>query len=197
MVIPLAIFFELLWLDTFYIGAFIPPSGATCLLLVLAVSTLVNAGAEQYLPSTILLAIPCSFSIIWVEQRIRQYNNHWYTAFLTVISQEENVTVRGANPPISFTQYLLYQIVITTVANMCLFWVMLILVGVSAQFLKNTLQTFPLLESFIMSFSLPKVMAILLLGGFLGGCLSLRFKKAQALFFIASITFVFIIFIGT
>ncbi len=194
MVIPLAIFFELLWLDAFYIGAFIPPSGTTCLLLVLTVHSLVNGPAEQYLLTTTALAIPCSLSMMWVEQRIRQYNNHWHTSFLGFVSKESlpksnNAHERGGSFP-SFSRYLLYQTVITTGANLCLFWTMLIFVGVSAQVLKNTLQTFPLLETFIIGFSNDKIVTILLLGGFLGGCLSLRFKKAQAFFFLLSLVLV-------
>ena len=181
-------------MDAFYIGAFIPPSGTTCLLLVLTVHSLVNGPAEQYLLTTIALAIPCSLSMVWVEQRIRQYNNHWHASFLGFVSKESIsksaiAHERGGRFP-SFTRYLLYQTVITTGANLCLFWTMLILVGVSAQVLKNTLQTFPLLEAFITGFSNDKIVTILLLGGFLGGCLSLRFKKAQAFFFLLSLILV-------
>lgn len=182
--IPLAIFFELLWLDAFYLGAYIPPSATVAFLLVLPIHALVNGGVDQYLLTTIPIILPFTYMLVWGEEKVRLYNNHWYTAFLAFSPREGREKVRYPTP---FKRYLCYQVTVTTCINLFLYWALLIIAGVVCLFVKNTIQTFPVVDSFLLQRTGVEMAMILFFGGMLGACLALRLKKAQGLFFLLSL----------
>lgn len=83
LALGLGVFFELLWLDLFPAGTFIPPHALFAFMLSLIVLTGTDEPSVRQLFVVLLLVCPLAYFGAWLEQRLRARNNLAYTALLT------------------------------------------------------------------------------------------------------------------
>lgn len=94
--LPVALFFELFYLDLFPIGTFVPPHGPFALLVALALMQIFNVTQPPLAALLILLSMPATMLGKKLEQQHRQRQNLGYTRMLqsTRPGQEGNVSSR-------------------------------------------------------------------------------------------------------
>ena len=71
-VLPLAVFFELFWLDLFPVGSYIPPFPAFPFLVILSVVTMFPAMPMPLLLTLLLVALPLAHAGAGVEKLVRE-----------------------------------------------------------------------------------------------------------------------------
>lgn len=76
------IFFELLWLDLFPAGTFIPPHGLLALSAVLGAMTCLPDADMRTTTLALVLALPLAYMGAWVEQRYRKRQNLSYNRLI-------------------------------------------------------------------------------------------------------------------
>ncbi|EGY27255.1 hypothetical protein DA2_0473 [Desulfovibrio sp. A2] len=169
----LAIFLELLWLDLFPAGTYIPPNSIITLLLTLAVAGHFGLESAGQLAIPVLLALPAALTGAHVEYLHRRWRNQQYTDLLHWGRVAEHPG-KGDSP--------LWRIMVRSLGelfalNLGLFCVwLLVLVG-----------TIELMSNYIGH--LPAVPGIawghVWFVGAMGGMLALRLRRAYAAFALA------------
>lgn len=76
------IFFELLWLDLFPAGTFIPPHGLLALTATLGVLACVPEADMRVTAIILVLSLPLAYLGSWVEQRYRKRQNLSYNRLI-------------------------------------------------------------------------------------------------------------------
>jgi PTS system mannose-specific IIC component len=76
------IFFELLWLDLFPAGTFIPPHGLLSLSAVLAVLACLPDPDMRVTALVLVMALPLAYLGAWAEQRYRKRQNLSYNSLI-------------------------------------------------------------------------------------------------------------------
>lgn len=91
---PTALFFELLYLDLFPLGTFVPPHGPFVLLVTLALAQIFNVTQPSLALVLITLSMPVALMGSKLEERHRQWQNLGYTLMLhsTRPGQEHTVS---------------------------------------------------------------------------------------------------------
>lgn len=79
---PVALFYELFYLDLFPIGTFIPPHGPFALLVTLALLQICNITHPAPALALIVLSLPVAYLGSKLEERHRQWQNLGYTRML-------------------------------------------------------------------------------------------------------------------
>lgn len=82
MALSLAVFHELLWLDLFPAGTYIPPNGVLSLLLCLVVAGRFNLSSPDLLAVPLLLVLPAALCGAQLEYLLRKRENRQYNAIL-------------------------------------------------------------------------------------------------------------------
>ena len=73
--LPLAVFFELFWLDVIRLGAIVPPSGALSFLLLFPLILLLHIQTPAELALPLLLCVPAAYAVSRLERALRERNN--------------------------------------------------------------------------------------------------------------------------
>lgn len=94
---PVALFFELFYLDLFPIGTFVPPHGPFALLAALALIRIFDVAQPSLVFIVLLLSMPAAWLGSRLEERQRQWQNLGYTRMLqsTRPGQEHVVSATG------------------------------------------------------------------------------------------------------
>ena len=74
--LPLALFFELFWLDLFHIGGYLPPMGAFPYLLLLFLSSRFDWTTPAALAFPLAAMLPLAYLLPYVESRQRDYQKN-------------------------------------------------------------------------------------------------------------------------
>jgi len=95
--IPVALFFELFYLDLFPLGTFVPPHGPFALLVALALTRIFDVVQPSLIFVVLLLSMPAAWLGSRLEERHRQWQNLSYTRMLqsTRPGQEHVVSATG------------------------------------------------------------------------------------------------------
>lgn len=80
--LSLGIFFELLWLDLFPAGTFIPPQALFSLIAALTLLACLPDADMRLITAVMLCTLPLAHLGTWAEQRYRQRQNLSYNALL-------------------------------------------------------------------------------------------------------------------
>lgn len=94
---PVALFFELFYLDLFPIGTFVPPHGPFALLVALPLIRICDVVQPSLIFVVLLLSMPAAWLGSRLEERHRQWQNLGYTRMLqsTRPGQEHVVSATG------------------------------------------------------------------------------------------------------
>ncbi|MDL2306664.1 hypothetical protein LJC48_01360 [Desulfovibrio sp. OttesenSCG-928-C06] len=76
--IPAAIFFELIWLDSFYVGTYVPPLALLPYLVFLPLTAIFNLTTPQQSVLLLVLCLPLASLGARVENRLRKYQGGDY-----------------------------------------------------------------------------------------------------------------------
>lgn len=74
--LPLALFFELFWLDLFHIGGYIPPMGAFPYLLLLLLSSRFAWSTPAAFTFPLAMLLPLAYLFPYIESRQRDYQKN-------------------------------------------------------------------------------------------------------------------------
>lgn len=107
--LPLALFFELFWLDLFHIGGYIPPMGAFPYLLLLLLSSRFAWSTPAAFTFPLAMLLPLAYLLPYAESRQRDYQKN--ASSLLIRQARRNVPL-GALPAQQITISIVQQLVI-------------------------------------------------------------------------------------
>lgn len=164
--LSIAIFFELFWLDAIPAGTYIPPHLAACTVACLALTS--RFGLTQ--PAQVLVPLFLSMPLAWlgthVEQALREWQNRNYSFILQ--------WARHSGDPSAPPRLVLRAVAVTAVVSWLFFLACILILAVLADVLLDRFGTD--LAGIRLTW------APLWITAGIGGLLSLRLRKAQALF---------------
>lgn len=107
--LPLALFFELFWLDLFHIGGYIPPMGAFPYLLLLFLSTWFGWTTPAAFAFPLAATLPLAYVVSYLESRQRDYQKN---ASSLLVRHARRDTPLGALPAQRIAISIVQQLVI-------------------------------------------------------------------------------------
>lgn len=87
----IAVFFELLWLDLFYVGTFVPPDGLFAYLVAAPTVMSLGLGTPQTACLLLLAALPFAALVAKFEGRVRMTQSRAYKELNAVIDARGNI----------------------------------------------------------------------------------------------------------
>lgn len=81
--LSIGIFFELLWLDLFPAGTFIPPNATFSLLVSLTLLACLPDPDMRLIALVLICSVPLAYLSAWIEQRYRRRQNLSYNSLIT------------------------------------------------------------------------------------------------------------------
>ena len=163
---PIAVFYELFWLDLIPGGTFIPPHLAAGVIACLALTT----HFELTHPAQILVPLVCSMPLTWLGARLegslREWQNRDYSTILQWARHPDDSSRPG--------KIVLRAVVTGALVQGLAFFACLLILGVLTDLVLHRFG--PELAGSRLSWT-----PVLLAAG-AGGVLSLRLRRAQALF---------------
>lgn len=161
--LSIGIFFELLWLDLFPVGTFIPPQAILSLLATLTLLSCFPDPDLRIVALVLLSTTPLGYLGAWLEQRYRQRQNLSYNALIIWTKNQKNSLYNPQNlTRIAVVEIFLLNLVIFFLLLLPLLWVLNLLIPWIAQ---GPQPTWPLLWAIAC----------------LGALLSLKIRKAYIL----------------
>lgn len=157
------VFFELLWLDLFPAGTFIPPNAPLALTIALGLLACLPDPDMRTVLLVLAVSIPTAYAGSWTEQWLRTVQNRSYTAILT---WNRRRVVHASTPDRLVLNALMLQ-------GAVLFG---LYVGCSSALLIGLRQILPLLPS-----GRQPTWPMIWMCAALGAVLALRVRKAYAL----------------
>lgn len=91
--LPLAVFFELFWLDRFPIGSYLPPFPAFSFMLLLALTDAYGWSSPQVVCFPLALSLPLAYVIPHIESYARKKQNASYDLLLATVGRDDFETV--------------------------------------------------------------------------------------------------------
>ena len=175
--LPLALFFELFWLDLFHIGGYIPPMGAFPYLLLLLLSSRFGWSTPAAFTFPLAMLLPLAYLLPYAESRQRDYQKN---ASSLLLRRARGNAPLGGLPAQQITISIVQQIVIA----LSLF--------IAATAACHTVFSLNVLEEktggIVLNVDWPVLYAI----AAIGSLISLRIKRAYIVFSLCSIViFVF------
>ncbi len=168
LALPLAVFFELFWLDLFPIGSYVPPMAAFPYLILLALSGLLGWGDSTTIAFPLALSLPFAYIIPYLEQRQRNYQKGAYNKLMRQARNKLAPTGKLAGSLLAASA--LQQLA----AGLVFFWA-----ACAAVYALFSLLVDKMIFPIILEVDWPVLFAIAAIGSFL----SLRIKPALAVFF--------------
>lgn len=92
--LPLAVFFELLWIDLFPIGGYIPPMPAVPYLIILSLAGIFGWQDAQTIAFPLIISLPLAYIAPWAETRQRNKQKNAYSTLLTHARKRDLVLER-------------------------------------------------------------------------------------------------------
>ncbi|MBT8763409.1 hypothetical protein KFV02_05635 [Desulfohalobiaceae bacterium Ax17] len=168
----LAIFFELFWLDLFPAGTFIPPQSLFSTFASITLIHILNLNLIEEIFFAMILTIPLALFGSWLEGRQREWQNKSYNQLLKRCRrgyQNENKFCPGKLISGSILQILTINIVF---AYLSIHFLIFIYEKIAPILPRNSFLAWPYLWIFAS----------------IGGILSLRIRRAYAVFFTGVLT---------
>ena len=173
--LPLALFFELFWLDLFHIGGYIPPMGAFPYLLLLLLSSRFAWSTPAAFTFPLAMLLPLAYLLPYAESRQRDYQKN---ASSLLLRQARRTAPLGDLP----AQQILTSIVQHLVIALTLF--------IAATAISYAVFSFDMLEEKTGGIVLNVDWTVLYAIAAIGCLLSLRIKRAYIVFSLCSIVII-------
>lgn len=182
---PMAIFYEIVWLDLFPAGTYVPPNGSLSVFLLLCFVYVIGFHGDGAVPSPadillpLLLAMPAAECSSRVESYLRHLNNTRYEALLSHTSSESQQSPQFLQSPQSPQKLIMASLAQAFFVHMASFILCFLVLFVTFWAVQACLGYFP--QQFIhLNENLQQIVTwpMLWFGALLGSLLALRIKKA-------------------
>lgn len=123
-----AIFFELLWLDLFYVGTFVPPDGLFAYLIFVPLAAGLGLGSLPDICPALLLCLPFAELLRWVEGRLRLNQSVNYETLNQVIDARGEVmaaasrALTGSVMRLAFWDVMIYSLASVLLYGLVSLW---------------------------------------------------------------------------
>lgn len=165
--LPLALFFELFWLDLFHIGGYIPPMGAFPYLLLLFLSNRFAWTTPAAFAFPLAAMLPLAYILPYVESRQRDYQK---SASSLLLRQARRNGPLGALPARRIAVSIVQQLAIAS------------LLFITAAVTSQTIFSLDVVEKKTVFIPLDVDWSVLYAIAAIGSLLSLRIKRAYVVF---------------
>lgn len=117
-----AIFFELLWLDLFYVGTFVPPDGLFAYLIFVPLSLSLALVSLPDICPALLLCLPFAELLRWVEGRLRLNQSINYETLNQVIDERGDIMAASSHAlASSVMRFIRWEMMIYAFASVLLY----------------------------------------------------------------------------